>query len=29
LLKANEGIVAKQVTENLYQRHLRPLFCNG
>jgi tagaturonate epimerase len=29
LLKANEGIVAKQVTENLYQRHLKPLFCNG
>jgi hypothetical protein len=26
LLKANETIVAKQVTENLYQRHLRPLF---
>ncbi|HTL17189.1 MAG TPA: tagaturonate epimerase family protein [Patescibacteria group bacterium] len=26
LLKANEAIVAKQVTDNLYQRHLRPLF---
>lgn len=26
LLKANEAIVAKQVTENLYQRHMRPLF---
>jgi len=26
LLKANEEIVAKNVTENLYQRHLRPLF---
>jgi hypothetical protein len=28
LLKANETIVAKQVTDNLYQRHLRPLFCS-
>lgn len=27
LLKANEEIVAKNVTENLYQRHLRPLFA--
>ena len=26
LLKANEAIVAKQVTENIYERHLRPLF---
>jgi hypothetical protein len=26
LLKANEAIVGKQVTENLYQRHMRPLF---
>ena len=26
LLKANEAIVAKNVTENLYARHLRPLF---
>lgn len=26
LLKANEAIVAQQVTENLYQRHMRPLF---
>src|SRR5581483_2121616 len=26
LLKTNEMIVAKQVTENLYQRHLKPLF---
>ena len=26
LLKANEAIVARQVTENLYQRHMRPLF---
>ena len=26
LLKANESIVAKQVTENIYQRHMRPLF---
>lgn len=26
LLKANEAIVAKNVTENLYERHLRPLF---
>jgi len=26
LLKANEVIVAKQVTENTYERHLRPLF---
>jgi tagaturonate epimerase len=26
LLKANEEIVGKQVTENLYDRHLKPLF---
>ena len=26
LLKSNERIVSKQVTENLYHRHLRPLF---
>jgi tagaturonate epimerase len=26
LLKTNEGIVAKQVTENIYDRHMRPLF---
>ncbi|MFT3992388.1 MAG: tagaturonate epimerase family protein [Luteolibacter sp.] len=26
LLKANEEIVGKNVTENLYERHLRPLF---
>jgi hypothetical protein len=26
LLKANQAIVAKQVTENIYDRHLRPLF---
>jgi hypothetical protein len=26
LLKANRAIVAKQVTENIYDRHLRPLF---
>ncbi len=26
LLKTNEAIVAKNVTENLYARHLRPLF---
>ena len=26
LLRQNEGIVAKQVTDNLYERHLRPLF---
>jgi hypothetical protein len=26
LLKANETIVAKQVTENIYDRHMRPLF---
>lgn len=26
LLRDNEAIVAKQVTENLYERHLRPLF---
>jgi hypothetical protein len=29
LLKANEAIVAKQVTENLFERHLRPLFVGG
>ena len=26
LLEANEEIVAKQVTENIYERHMRPLF---
>ena len=26
LLKANEAIVAKQVTENIFERHMRPLF---
>jgi hypothetical protein len=26
LLKANDSIVGEQVTENLYRRHLRPLF---
>ena len=26
LLKANEAIVAKQVTENIYDRHMQPLF---
>jgi hypothetical protein len=26
LLKANESVVAKNVTENLYERHLKPLF---
>lgn len=26
LLVANEDIVSKQVTENIYQRHMRPLF---
>ena len=26
LLKANEDIVAKNVTENIYERHMRPLF---
>jgi tagaturonate epimerase len=28
LLKANEAIVAKNVTENLYARHLKPLFLS-
>jgi len=28
LLVANEAVVAKNVTENLYQRHLRPLFIS-
>jgi hypothetical protein len=26
LLDANRDIVARQVTENLFERHLRPLF---
>ena len=26
LLEANEAIVAKQVTENIYERHMKPLF---
>jgi hypothetical protein len=29
LLKANEAIVAKQVTENIYERHLKPLLFIG
>ncbi|HLH52481.1 MAG TPA: tagaturonate epimerase family protein [Verrucomicrobiae bacterium] len=29
LLRANESIVGKQVTENLYRRHLRPLFAGA
>ncbi len=29
LLKANEAIVARQVTENIYARHLRPLFIGA
>jgi tagaturonate epimerase len=28
-LKANEETVAKNVTENLYERHLKPLFIGG
>ena len=28
LLKANEAIVAQQVTENIYERHMRPLFID-
>ncbi len=28
LLKANEDIVGKQVTENIYERHMRPLFLD-
>jgi hypothetical protein len=26
LLKANEMIIAKNVTENLYKRHIAPVF---
>jgi hypothetical protein len=31
LLEANEELVAKNVTENLYQRHIAPVFlgCGG
>ena len=29
LLVANRDIVAKQVTENIFERHLRPLFLPG
>ena len=29
LLRQNEGIVSKQVTVNLYERHLRPLFVGA
>jgi hypothetical protein len=29
LLRQSEGIVAKQVTGNLYDRHLRPLFVGA
>lgn len=28
LLEANEEIVAKQVTENIYERHMKPLFLD-
>jgi hypothetical protein len=28
-LEANEAVVAKNVTENIYERHLKPLFLNG
>ena len=28
-LEANEGSVARNVTENLYQRHIKPVFLNG
>jgi hypothetical protein len=28
LLVANRDIVAQQVTENIYERHLRPLFLD-
>jgi hypothetical protein len=28
-LEANEAIVAKNVTANLYERHLKPLFVEG
>ncbi len=28
LLEANEAIVARNVTNNLYERHLKPLLCN-
>jgi tagaturonate epimerase len=29
LLKSNEAIVAKQVTENIYDRHMKPLFLGS
>ena len=25
-LKEHEGVVARNVTENIYERHLRPIF---
>ena len=28
-LEANETVVARNVTENIYERHLKPLFLNG
>jgi hypothetical protein len=28
LLVANRDVVAKQVTDNIYDRHLRPLFAS-
>jgi len=28
-LEANEAVVAKNVTANIYERHLKPLFLNG
>ncbi len=28
LLKRNEAVVAEQVTKNIYERHLRPLFLS-
>jgi hypothetical protein len=29
LLNASEAVIAKNVTENLYARHIRPVFLTG
>jgi len=29
LLEANRAIVARQVTENLFERHMKPLYLGG
>jgi hypothetical protein len=28
-LQANEGVIAKNVTENLFERHIKPVFIGA